>query len=329
MSRVHLGRVGVRSGALFLVDEAAAGLFLSNEPDPEAGLVDLVLTGPDAEAAGRTFDRDWDPTRIHDVTKEDVDDLAAAFIAHAHRQGLDASARVDAEVEPFRARLDKALARGFGGGVSFVGHWAAALGKLKDGTAEVWAEPMHEGPDGGRWQRVVVEFEPDAVAERSEEIAKITSESGRVLLGDPEVLSHWLHHESLDGRGDCVFWGRDATVAAQTLDAGGLESRAFGWVNLPVDESLRLAQKVDSERRERGLALSVDFRPHSHHFRMMEHIRESPVGAGEITLDGQPVLAFDGTWGEGVFSIVRESAEDGRTLRLRIELADEAAPTVH
>jgi hypothetical protein len=332
----RLGRVTLPSGALLVLDESLAGLWVHDAPGPgpddepgeAGGLVDLCLTGKDAEAAGRSFDRDWDPVRIHDVPREGADELAAAFVAHAARQGLDAGARLEPAVEPFHARLAKALGRG-AGGISFAGNWAAAAGGLPARDVELVAEPMDDGPDGGRWKRVVLDFAPGIPGAHSDEVARVTCDSGRLLVADPAAIRRWQHVESLDGRGDCVFWGRDARVAADELNAVGLESRAWGWVNLPVDEALRLAQRVEGERRERGLALSVDFRPHSHHLRMMERIRESPCGAGELELDGAAVLAFDVTWGEGTYAVVRDLDADGRTLRLAIELARDHVPTVH
>lgn len=328
MNPTRLGRIALPSGALLVLDESLAGLWVHGTPGPDTDLVDVVLTGKDAEEAGRTFDRDWDPLRIHDVPREEADELAAAFVAHATRRNLDAGARLENEVEPFQARLAQALRKG-SGGISFAGHWAATMGGLDAREVELVAEPMEDGPDGGRWKRVVLDFAPGVPGTHSEEVAKVTCDSGRLLVADPSVLPHWQHVESLDGRGDCVFWGRDARVAADELNAVDLESRTWGWVNLPVDEALRLAQRVDAERRERGLALSVDFRPHSHHLRMMERIRESPAGVGELELGDVPVLAFDVTWGEGTYGIVRDLDAAGRTLRIGIELAGDHVPTVH
>lgn len=328
MNRISLGRLRTGSGALLLLDEAATGLWVHGALDRDSGFVDLALTGPDAAEAAKRFDHDWDPERIHDVPSEDADKLAERFIAESVRANLDASIR-QVDPEPFPSRLERALARG-GGGIAFHGHWAVAAGGLpNDVEIELFAEPMGEGPDGGRWRRLVLEIAPGAVAARSETIAQVMTDSGRLMFGDPEVIKSWQHEESLDGRGDCVFWGRDARVAADALNAVDLEPRRFGWVNLPVDEAANLAQKVAAERNERGLSLSVDYRPHSHHFVIMERIRESSDGAASLELAGANVLVVDATWGDSVFPVLRDLDAEGRTLRLRIELAPDEAPTVH
>jgi len=38
---------------------------------------------------------------------------------------------------------------------------------------------------------------------------------------------------ALDGRADCVFWGRDEEPVAQALGAPRLD-HAFGWLNLAI-----------------------------------------------------------------------------------------------
>ena len=72
----RLGGVTLPSGVVLLLDAAATGVWSAGAPPPEADLVDLALTGEGAEEVARRFDHDFDPGRVHDVPREEADELA-------------------------------------------------------------------------------------------------------------------------------------------------------------------------------------------------------------------------------------------------------------
>ncbi len=329
MKRHLLARIPCPSGLFMVMDGASAGLWSHGHPPHHAEHVDLVISGPDADEAGRRFDRDWNPLRIHDVPREDADELAAAFVAFCTRQNLDATIAVAPENEPFRARL--AALSPPGGGVSFLGNWAAIVaGVPTDGPFELFAEEEAEhAPSEGRWRRVRLEIAPSAEVVRSVELGRVMSDSGRLLWGDADAMGRWREDESLDGLGDCVFWGPDAGTAAQALGAVALESRTYGWTDQPVNEARRLVKAVAKERDERGLRLTLDPRPHSHHYRAIVQIRESPLGAGTVDVDGTHVAAFASTWGDGVWPVFADLDAAGQLVSVRLEFAADEAPTLH
>jgi len=75
------------------------------------------------------------------------------------------------------------------------------------------------------------------------------------------------------------------------------EGRLFGWVDQPATEARRLYKRVVFERDERGLSLTVEERPHSHRFRALEAIAESPRSVAVVELPGRPGLLVSTTWG--------------------------------
>ncbi len=170
-----------------------------------------------------------------------------------------------------------------------------------------------EGDDDGRWSALHI-VPPGPV---SHEGGGIASVSGRLLLADAEALEGYFDEAPLDGLGDCVFRGRDAREAARTLGAPELEGRWFGWRDEPASEARRLFKRVVFERDERGLALSVEERPHSRRFRALEALAESPLAVAPVELPGRPALLLSTTWGPCEAQVGRAQAGDG----VRIGLA--------
>lgn len=329
MKRVVLGQITVPSGALVLVDPGALALWTHDRAPDDDDQVDLVISGPEGAEAGRRFDRDWDPERIHDVPREEADELAAAFIAFCERQHLDATIALAARRDTHRERLARALSRG-GGGYGFLGSWAVAVPGLPPGEVlDLVGEPIEEGPDEGRWRRVWLEVNPGLAVARSEELAQVMGDQSSLLVVDAAALGGWEHEASLDGLADCVFWGRDARQAADALAAPALELRTFGWTNVPEAEARELAKKVDLERTERGMRFSLDLRPHSHHFRALELMRESALGTAALEVGGARLCAFATTWGDGVFPVWRDLGPGGELVRVRVEFTEDVAPTIH
>ena len=139
----RLGEVSAPSGVLLIIDMGALNLWSHDrEPKiPEGVLssieateqanaaVDLAIEGPDAEAAGKALDRQWNPLFVYDMPPAGLEgehDVRARFERVAG--GLRASLRVLPERVTHRERVDEAIAYGAGAGeVQYHGMGAAAI----------------------------------------------------------------------------------------------------------------------------------------------------------------------------------------------------------
>ena len=74
---------------------------------------------------------------------------------------------------------------------------------------------------------------------RSELAGTVAVDEARLMFADIDALGQWQHEKPLDGKADFVFWGRDAERAAQTTGAADLGDGQWGWLNLPVRETVQ------------------------------------------------------------------------------------------
>jgi hypothetical protein len=77
-------------------------------------------------------------------------------------------------------------------------------------------------------------------------------------------------------------------------------------------------------RDEGAHKFALDFRPHSHHYRVMEQVRGSTTESGTIQLGGAVLCGFMTSWGDGIFPIGRDLDADGHLVGLRIEIGCDA-----
>src|SRR4051812_36891767 len=98
-----LGQVTVPSGVVLVIDTGLLVFWYHDRPPlmPEGAASDEVVTsanagidfrveGPDAERAGRAFDRQWHPLFLYDIPSHGRDQVQASFTACIQKQGLDA-----------------------------------------------------------------------------------------------------------------------------------------------------------------------------------------------------------------------------------------------
>jgi hypothetical protein len=145
-------------------------------------------------------------------------------------------------------------------------------------------------------------------------------DDARLLVADLNALGAWEHARSLDGLADYVFWGRDAGQAAQAFRAPKLEANEFGWLNVAEDVAQERGTTVAEFRDKRGLKFATDYRPHSHHWRVMEPTRNSSTESGITEIEGMTVCNFMTTWGDGLFEVYRDLGESDELVQIRIEL---------
>lgn len=119
---------------------------------------------------------------------------------------------------------------------------------------------------------------------------------------------------------DYVFWGRDAEQVAFAVNAPRLGLGAFGWMDVPEGFAQEKGVEVEDFRDQHGLKLAGDYRPHSHHWRVMTPTRKSPTQSATMELAGTTPCNFMTTWGDGFFEVHRDLADSGALVRIRIEL---------
>jgi len=142
----------------------------------------------------------------------------------------------------------------------------------------------------------------------------------RLIAIDHEALDHWRHEDSLDGRADFVFWGRDAGHLARAMRAPAT-TEGHGWTDLPLAEAEAKADQAGRMKAQNRWLLATDFRPHSHHFHALAAARQSPHGAGAIDVAGARACLFFTSWGDGVFPIYLDADAAGAPVQLRVQLA--------
>jgi hypothetical protein len=227
------------------------------------------------------------------------------------------------------SRIDSGSSSGGGAGeVQFHGIWAAVLSDLPAGELRVVGEPMPAGHvEAGRLRRVSILVREGQTA-RSEQFAQAMVDSARLLVIDALALASWKSDEPLDGKADFVFWGRDAEAMARRLSAPNLDGDHFGWLDLSLEQAQARGSEVLGARDAEGAVFATDFRPHSHHFQLMEQVRASATESGMVRLAGATACGFMTTWGDGIFEVHRDLDDAGRLLRVRIELGTERQVTL-
>ncbi|WP_221350626.1 hypothetical protein [Streptomyces beigongshangae] len=164
-------------------------------------------------------------------------------------------------------------------------------------------------------------------ATKSVELGEVRVDWARLLFGDADALGAWRHDEPVDGLADVAFWGAAEEAAAARFSAPDLggpgEDGVKGWTGLPMPEAMRLAGALfdwkDAAPRRR---LTVDFRPHSHHWQIMREVRASPLEAGTVEVGGARVLCTMTGRGDGRLPVSAELDPTGRPVAVRVSFPD-------
>jgi hypothetical protein len=325
--REVVGHVSAPSGKLVILDGGLMYLWQHDRP-PLVGdsvedeklrasmdsEVDLQIEGPEAEAAGKLFDRQWHPRYVFDVPRDRVLQTREAFEKLVREKDLIARIVELPERITHRRRIDLVLEQGSGAGeISFHGMWATVIANVPTGTLlPVIGQRMTYDPDKSRWRHVLIECRPEITPQQSKFVGYIGVDEARVLVADADALGAWKHEESLDGLADYVFWGKDAKELADALGAASIRENEFGWIDCPVEEAIQLGKVVQRARDERKLIVRGDFRPHSHHYLAMDQARQSSTDSGTVHVGGAAMCLFMTTWGDGAFRVYRDLGADGQ-----------------
>jgi hypothetical protein len=172
------------------------------------------------------------------------------------------------------------------------------------------------------WDHVIVKLAAGEVT-HSTKLGEAGVDMARLVCMDYGALDAWQHEDSLDGKADVVFSGRDEKAAARSTGAKPT-GEGYGWSNLSLADADAKQLEVDKLKAAAHWALAIDFRPHSHHYYAVAEARKNKLGAGTIEVGGAQVLLFFTTWGDGVFPVFLDLDATDQPVQLRIVLADQS-----
>jgi hypothetical protein len=334
-----LGVVTAPTGVLMIVDTGLLWLWCHDRtphfPEwraaPEVvqsanSSIDYRIEGPDAAEVARIWAGPGQPLYLYDRPPPDkADKFLANFNVHLREKGLAASLTPLKERISHRRRIDLLLeSRPVGGEIFFGGPWGAIVaGVPADRELAVVGERMPAGPDEARWRSVSVLCGDEATVARSEEVAGVAVDEARLGVFDVDAIGGWNHEQSLDGKADFVFWGRDAAAAAKELKAPPIGDGQYGWRDLLIQTAIEKGTRVEELRGRRGWKFATDFRPHSHHCQVMEQVRSSATESGTVECGGAKTCTFMTSWGDGLYRVYRDLDAANRLVRVRIDLGGE------
>jgi hypothetical protein len=334
--REKLGFVTCPSGVLIVIDTGYLGIWSHNQPPillngaletEEATaaantFVDLRVVGPDAEKAGRMLNVSWHPLFIYDQPL-DHPELEKKFADLVSKNGLNAHFEVISPRVPHRQRVNQAIQQGAGAGeILFHGVWAAVVGDVPTSAPLAVFGQRLGGKENERWERVLIECRSQTPIARSEKVGSVGVDYARLLVADADALGAWKHEESLDGLADFVFWGQEAKRVAQALNAPPLGPNEFGWRDVAEGVAHKHGAEVEEYKERRALKLGTDFRPHSHHWRVMEPTRNSPTESAIVEVGGATMCNLMTSWGDGLFDVYRDVSQSGSLTQIRIEFCE-------
>ena len=193
----------------------------------------------------------------------------------------------------------------------------ADVGKRKR-KLRVLGKRVGTGRFASCWDHVVVPLNSNEPT-HGKKIGEAGVDFARLILVDHAALDHWRHEDSLDGKADFVFWGRDAAALARRMRAPRF-GEGYGWGDLPFADAETKSDLAAKYKAENRWLLAMDVRPHSHHFHILAAARASTTGAGPPALGTSTALLFFTSWGDGVFPVFLDRDADDRPAQIRIQL---------
>jgi hypothetical protein len=188
-----------------------------------------------------------------------------------------------------------------------------------DRALRVLGAPVGKGRFSDCWDHVAVEL-GDGEITHSKKLGEAGVDFARLACIDHAALDAWQHEDSLDGKADLVFWGRDGHVLAHVMNARQLED-GYGWIDLSVVDAENKSDVVARKKAENKWLLASDLRPHSHHYYALAAARKSPDRAGVLEVGGARMMLVFTSWGDGVFPIYLDLDHDDQPVQIRIQLA--------
>ncbi|MBX9689318.1 MAG: DUF4241 domain-containing protein [Candidatus Obscuribacterales bacterium] len=336
-TKKRLGEITVPSGTVLLIDFGLMDLWTHDRPplilpgilsddalESANNGSDFKIEGPDAAEAGRRFGRQPNPHYLYDIPRHGVEELRESFESSISQAGFRSNLVALAERVPPRRRVEQALEFGQGAGVVFLHgvHSIVVSGLPRDRALIVEGRAIDSGEFHGHWQDISLLVSDSEIA-RSLRIGYVAVDMARLMFCDVEAAGKWQHHETIDGLADLVFWGKDAARLANKFSAPILDGHIYGFVDMPIQESIDLAMRVQSHLDQHHLVAAMDFRPHTDHWRMLKELAGHETESGVIQLGDSHCCGFMTGWGDGFFPVYLELDAAAKIVAVRIELATE------
>ncbi|HVL16073.1 MAG TPA: hypothetical protein VM529_26115 [Gemmata sp.] len=340
----HLGEVTAPSGSLFVVDMGYLEMWchdqkpvmppgiLSDEGTKNANAgADFRIDGRDAEKCGRHWGRQWHPRFHFDIPKHGIGHVRKGFAEFVAEHGYEAKLTMLRGRVTHRQRIADALEYGKGmGQVFFQGLEGFVISGVPTGTKmRVTGERMggRDRAVSERWRWVDLEVRPGRKVVSSAPAGRVFVDRARLMFADIDALKEWKHDEPIDGKADLVFWGRDAEAAARAVKAPRLPDMdggtLYGWDNLPDAEARRKGGIVWQAKQKNQWLLGLDYRPHSHHWQIMEQVRRRATESGIAEVGGATMCGFMTSWGDGLYPVIVERDRGDEVVRVRLQLGDD------
>lgn len=330
-----IGHVTAPSGKLLIIDPGLLNLWSHDRPvraepsglvsdeicDIANSAVDLRIDGPDAEQAGRAFNRQWHNRFIYDIPAKRVEEVISPFEMKVHELNLNAKLVPMPDRMRHRNRIDRTFEQSpCGGIVQYHGVNAIVVGRVPDTCKlDIVGWRMPPGKFSERWKQVSLEFSAGESVS-AELLGRVGVEEAKLLFADVEAMAFWKNDELIDGLANFLFWGRDAAQVAVKFGAPRRSGTEWGWINLPIEEIVPIAEPIEACREQGLLKFATDFRPHTDFHRLRSQIRSTPEASGTINVGGAEICGFHTSWGDGHFPVYLDRDSAGNALRVRVEL---------
>jgi hypothetical protein len=326
---ICVGRVSCPSGYLVVLDGGYLGMWSGDRSPSDLDPAGLGIED-EALAANMVGSKDFHgsgPIPYHyDIPGDAVEEWTQSFAERSRERGLDGQLEAYPRMVPHRERALRA-ARERLPGFTFFGVPAVAVGPLPtDRGFDVVAERTEGEWDG--WRHMTVQVS-DAPAASTAKVGEVGVDWARIAFADVDALSRWEHDRPLDGLADVLLWGGpDAEEAAAHFELSPVDTPgddgSYGWTDLPVEEAARRAMRIQAWKDEvPGRKFGLDFRPHSHHWKVMARVRASRTESGTVTVGGAEILFAMTSWGDGFFPVEADYDAAGSLVAVRVNLVDQ------
>jgi hypothetical protein len=189
----------------------------------------------------------------------------------------------------------------------------------RDRPLSVVGRKLGVGRFAERWDHISIVL-GDGVAVATKKLGEAGVDFAHLALVDLELLEHWQHEDSLDGRADVIFSGRDERLLASAMVAPRTTD-GYGWTDLALAAAEAKADVAARKKAENRWLLNIELRPHSHHFHALAAVRGNRFNAGTLELAGARMMMLLTGWGVGVVPIYVDLDHAEQPVRIRIQLA--------
>jgi hypothetical protein len=201
--------------------------------------------------------------------------------------------------------------------------YAVVVGDVPtDRKLQVYGTGMNREPDWPPtfWQWVYLDVRPGAGIDRSEYLDCVNTDYSQILFADVVALREWHQIESIDGKADVTFWGRDEERFAREVGASRRGELGFRLTDIPCGDAEKLEEGLEHLCSQLGLAVRIAAYEHAHKHYMDDLIFSGETMSGTLEIGGAQVCGFRTGISGAEFPVIRDLDREGRLVRIRIYL---------